>query len=173
MAQSRRGKRHRQGLLAPTEVTGFSVTFAPTAPQSLPPSRSHPGDPQGELFRSPLLGGTPEHSGEKRCGAVLLPPAMQEGAAFAQPYSARAATLLLVANLNGSDQREIAARPFAQTFIERTLAWSPTAPPSSSARSRTRTSRVRKSSVSMSAWELSHRSRRSTGEVFERHRLVR
>ena len=110
-------------LLAPTAVTGFSVTFAPDG-TSLFYCLVDPAHPQGQLFRSPLLGGTPENLGEKRCGAMAFSPDGKK-VAFVQPDSARAATLLLVANLNGSDQREIAARPFAQTFIERTLAWSP------------------------------------------------
>ena len=65
-----------------------------------------------------------ENLGERRCGAMAF---SRDGnkVAFIQPDSARDATRLMVANVDGSDQRELTARPFAQSFVERSLAWSP------------------------------------------------
>ena len=79
-------------LLAPTAVTGFSVTFAPDG-TSLFYCLIDPAHPQGQLFRSPLLGGTPENLGEKRCGAMAFSPDGKK-VAFVQPDSARAASLV-------------------------------------------------------------------------------
>ena len=110
-------------LLAPTEVTGFAVTFAADG-NSLFYCLVDPGPSSGSVVSLTITG---RHAGESGGKALRRHGvfARQQEVTFVQPDSARAATLLLVANLDGSDQRELAARPFAQTFIDRTLAWSP------------------------------------------------
>ena len=58
-------------LRPPAEVTGFAVTFAPDG-RSIYYCLIDEAHPEGQLFRSPLLGGTPENLGERRCGAMAF-----------------------------------------------------------------------------------------------------
>lgn len=102
---------------------GLGVTFAPDG-GSLYYCFSDAEHPRGQLFRSPVLGGVPEKQGFKACSAMTFSPDGRQGG-FVRNDRGRAESLLMVANLDGSGEREIAARPLAQSFVRRTVAWSP------------------------------------------------
>ncbi len=111
-------------LRAPAEVRyGLGMTFAPDG-SSLYYCLNDGENPQGRLFRLPVLGGVPEKLALKSCSAMTFSPDGKQ-VGFVRTDRARAASLLMVANLDGSGEREIAARPLSRAFVHRTAAWSP------------------------------------------------
>ena len=81
-------------------------------------------DPNGALYRSSILGGVPEKLREMVNTQIALAP---DGKQFAYVRSDRNANRasLVVAELNGANEREIASRPIDQSFEWQTPAWSP------------------------------------------------
>ena len=111
-------------LRPPAEVGyGVGITFAPDG-SSLYYCMSDTRHPRGQLFRSPVLGGVPEKLGFNACSAMTFSPDGKQ-VGFVRTDRSRGASLLMVANLNGSGEREIAARPLTKRFVGRTPAWSP------------------------------------------------
>jgi Tol biopolymer transport system component/DNA-binding winged helix-turn-helix (wHTH) protein len=78
----------------------------------------------GTLYRMPVLGGVPEKLLENVGGFVSLSPDDRQVAFFRKNKQAETSTLI-IANTDGSGEREAASRPMGSAFSSYAAAWSP------------------------------------------------
>lgn len=108
-------------LLPPDDNRVRSVTFSQDGKSVIFSLGNSDGSPGG-LYKMPVLGGVPEKITDRPLGRFNLSPDGKQIAYF-RSYEDRSA--LLVANLDGTDEREIISRPLETPFVSREPAWSP------------------------------------------------
>jgi len=80
--------------------------------------------PKGSLFRLPVFGGVPEKLRDDVKTNISFAPDMN-GFAFVGDDRKSGVSSLMIAETNGTDEREIARRPLKSGFESSTPAWSP------------------------------------------------
>lgn len=106
----------------PAEVVHRSLRFAP-AEGSLYFIESENYQP-GALSKMPIFGGAVEKIAAKGDSFVALSPGGGQ-IAFRRNDAAGGKSVLMVADADGGNEREIAARPLNLSFINSTLSWAP------------------------------------------------
>jgi Tol biopolymer transport system component/DNA-binding winged helix-turn-helix (wHTH) protein len=79
---------------------------------------------QGSLFRVPVFGGAPEKLRENIAGEIAFAPDMKQFA-FVRIDEANRTSTLVIANIDGSAERELVTRSLNYRFLVGTPAWSP------------------------------------------------
>jgi DNA-binding winged helix-turn-helix (wHTH) protein/Tol biopolymer transport system component len=110
-------------LRPPADAKFRGLAFAPDG-ESVYYVVAKEQDPNGALYRSSILGGVPEKLRDIVNTQITLAP---DGKQFAYVRADRKAnrSSLVVAEIEGANEREIASRPNDQAFVWETPSWSP------------------------------------------------
>jgi len=110
-------------LRPPADAKYRGLAFAPDG-QSVYYVVAEEQNPNGALYRSSILGGVPEKLRDIVNTQIAIAP---DGKQFAYVRSDSKAnrSFLVVAELQGTNEREIASRPIDQSFVWETPSWSP------------------------------------------------
>ena len=110
-------------LRPPADNPRYWLTFSPDS-KMLYFSYHGPDESQNGLFKMPVLGGVAEKLlDESPVYFALSPDAKQ--ISFFRPGRERDSSALLIANLDGTDERELSTRPLDKPFASISPAWSP------------------------------------------------
>jgi len=110
-------------LRAPADAKYRGLAFAPDG-ESVYYVVAEEHNPNGALYRSSILGGVPEKLREIVNTQIAIAPGGKQFA-YVRSDSKENRSSLLVADLAGANEREIASRPSDQSFEWQTPSWSP------------------------------------------------
>ena len=112
-------------VLRPADGVVYRVSAFSTDGAWLYYTASEPRDlDNATLFKMPALGGVPQKLVERVSTYCVLSPD-EKRIAFVRNDKKEKTSTLLLANIDGTDQRELTARPIEKAFFPGSLSWSP------------------------------------------------